>query len=463
LTTRISDLLEERGGEKFALHEKHLNTQMVKVLRTIGYDRHYVRAEGPYLFDEKGERYLDLLSGFGVFAMGRNHPTVIRALQDVLDARLHDLVQMDVSVLGGLLAEKILARTPDAIDKVFFSNSGAEAVEAAIKFSRSATGRPGIVHCDHAFHGLTMGALSLNGDEVFREGFGPFLPGCKRIPYDDLAALEGALASNEIAAFIVEPIQGKGVYVPGDDYLAEARRLCSRHGTLLVIDEIQTGLGRTGKFWAFEHWDVEPDMILMAKALSGGFVPVGAVALTRDVHQKVFSRMDRAVVHGSTFAQNNLAMAAGLATLEVIDAERLVENAATVGEGILADLRAMIPRFEFLKEVRGKGMIQGIEFGPPTSLSLKAAWSMLEKASRGLFCQMITIPLLKNHRILSQVACHGINIVKFLPPLVITDEDRRWIVTAMEEVIADCHKVPGAIFDLGKNLATHALKRKTHA
>jgi len=463
LTTRISDLLEERGGEKFALHEKHLNTQMVKVLRTIGYDRHYVRAEGPYLFDEKGERYLDLLSGFGVFAMGRNHPTVIRALQDVLDARLHDLVQMDVSVLGGLLAEKILARTPDAIDKVFFSNSGAEAVEAAIKFSRSATGRPGIVHCDHAFHGLTMGALSLNGDEVFREGFGPFLPGCKRIPYDDLAALEGALASNEIAAFIVEPIQGKGVYVPGDDYLAEARRLCSRHGTLLVIDEIQTGLGRTGKFWAFEHWDVEPDMILMAKALSGGFVPVGAVALTRDVHRKVFSRMDRAVVHGSTFAQNNLAMAAGLATLEVIDAERLVENAATVGEGILADLRAMIPRFEFLKEVRGKGMIQGIEFGPPTSLSLKAAWSMLEKASRGLFCQMITIPLLKNHRILSQVAGHGINIVKFLPPLVITDEDRRWIVTAMEEVIADCHKVPGAIFDLGKNLATHALKRKTHA
>jgi ornithine--oxo-acid transaminase len=308
-----------------------------------------------------------------------------------------------------------------------------------------------------------MGALSLNGDEVFREGFGPFLPGCKRIPYDDLAALEGALASNEIAAFIVEPIQGKGVYVPGDDYLAEARRLCSRHGTLLVIDEIQTGLGRTGKFWAFEHWDVEPDMILMAKALSGGFVPVGAVALTRDVHQRVFSRMDRAVVHGSTFAQNNLAMAAGLATLEVIDAERLVENAATVGEGILADLRAMIPRFEFLKEVRGKGMIQGIEFGPPTSLSLKAAWSMLEKASRGLFCQMITIPLLKNHRILSQVAGHGINIVKFLPPLVITDEDRRWIVTAMEEVLADCHKVPGAIFDLGKNLATHALKRKTHA
>ena len=455
-----SELLALRSGENFALHERYLNAQMVRVLRAIGYDRRYVTARGPYLVDEDGNEYLDLLSGFGVFALGRNHPRVVAALQDVLAHDWPDLVQLDASLLSGLLAERIVNLSPPGIDRVFFCNSGAEAVEAAIKFGRYATRRETIVYCEHGFHGLTTGALSLNGERIFRAGFEPLLPKCASVPFDDLDALEQALSRRDVAAFIVEPIQGKGVNLPGDTYLPEAARLCAKYGTLFVADEIQTGLGRTGRFWALDHWGVAPDMILMAKSLSGGFIPVGAVAMRKHVMDAVFDRMDRAVVHGSTFSKNNMAMAAGLAALEVIEAERLVENAALRGEQLVAALRALPRTHEFLKEVRGRGLMIGLEFGAPQSLSLRAAWNLLEAATKGLFCQMVAIPLFRDHRILTQVAGHGINVIKLLPPLVIDERDVNRIVSAMAAVIADCHRIPGAVWDLGKTLAGHALKAR---
>lgn len=456
----IADLFSQHFDKKFSLHEQHLNNQMVRVLRTIGYDRNYKRAIGQYLYDEDNNEYLDLLSGFGVFAVGRNHPTVVAALQETLALELPNLVQMDVSLLSGLLAEKILETTPDNLSKMFFCNSGTESVEAAIKFARYATNRENIVFCEHSFHGLTTGALSLNGEQIFREGFGPLLPGCSSVPFNDLEALEQALSKNDVAAFIVEPIQGKGVNVPDDNYLPEVELLCKRYDTLFVADEVQTGLGRTGKFWAIEHWGVQPDMICMAKALSGGFVPIGAVAMTQKVMDAVFNRMDRAVVHGSTFSKNNLAMAAGLATLQVIEDEKLVENSAKVGKDIINAINATTSKYEFLKEARGMGMMIAIEFQSPQSLSLKAAWSMLEAANKGLFCQMITIPLFKDHHILTQVAGHGMNVVKLLPPLNLTQKDYDWIVNSFDQAIADTHKVPGSIWSLGKTLASHAIKNK---
>src|SRR5216683_5817802 len=318
--TDMAALFARHEADRYSMYSRHLSDQMVRMLKTIGYDVGFCRGEGPYLYDRQGERYLDLLSGFGVFALGRNHPTIKAALKSVLDSELPNLVQMDVSTLAGILAERLVALAP-YLDKVFFANSGTESVEAAIKFARAATGRPGIVYCEHAFHGLTNGALSLNGDDIFREGFEPLLPHCVRIPFNDLLALEKALRSRDIAAFIVEPIQGKGVNVPADDYLREAAVLCRRHGTLFVADEIQTGLGRTGRFLAVEHWGVEPDMVLLAKALSGGHVPVSALLTRKRVYDKVFDRLDRAVVHGSTYAKNDLAMAAGIATLEVMKHE----------------------------------------------------------------------------------------------------------------------------------------------
>jgi ornithine--oxo-acid transaminase len=461
-TIDIAELFESRESERFSLHNRHLNEQMVRVLRTIGYDVGFCKGSGQYLYDREGARYLDMLSGFGVFAVGRNHPAIRAALKSALDADLPNLVQMDVSTLAGILAERLLALVPH-LDKVFFANSGAESVEAAMKFARAATGRSGIAYCSHAFHGLTYGALSLNGDEVFRRGFEPLIPDCTCVPFNDLAALEMVLATRRMAAFVVEPIQGKGVILPDESYLAGVQDLCRRYETLFVSDEIQTGIGRTGKFLAGEHWGIEPDMVLLAKALSGGHVPVGAVLMRKWIFDKVFNRMDRAVVHGSTFSKNDLAMAAGIATLDVMESERLVENAAQKGRRLLAALQGMAERHELVKELRGKGLMIGVEFGPPRSLKLKAAWHALETVNTGLFCQLITIPLFKEHKILSLVAGHGNHTVKLQPPLTLTDDDCAWIERAFDEVIADAHRVPGAAWSLGKTLVDHAMKARATA
>lgn len=457
----LDAVIGARSAQKVELFERYVNPQMVRVLKTIGFDINYVRGEGPYLFDDGDRRYLDLLSGFGVFALGRNHPTIVRALRQAMDAQLAGLVQLDVSLLAGLLAEALLKRMP-WLDKVFFCSSGAEAVEAAIKFARAATRRPGIVYCDHAFHGLTYGALSCCGDQVFRDRFGPFVGDCREIPFNDPNALERALAGRDVAAFIVEPIQGKGVNLPDPGYLAIAARLCAERGTLFVADEIQTGLGRTGRFLACDHQCVEPDLVLLAKALSGGFVPVGAVAMRNDVFERVFNRMDRAVVHGSTFAKNDLAMAAGLATLATIDDEGLIQHAAALGDELRQRLAAELEGLEFVREVRGAGLMLAVEFGSPRSLRLKTAYNLLEQANKGLFCQLVLIPLLTRHRILTQVAGPAMPVVKLLPPLVITRADVDWIVGAFRQVIAECGSL-GGVWDLGRTLAAHALKSRAAA
>ena len=455
----IESLFSEAEADRYTLHTRHLNEQMVRVLKTIGFDRGYQRGTGQYLYDRQGLQYLDLLSGWGVFALGRNHPVVRDTLKKALDSDFPNLVQMDVSALAGVLAERLLRYVPH-LEKVFFANSGTESVETALKFARAATGRDGIVHCSHAFHGLTYGSLSVIGDEIFRSGFGSLLPGCVEVPFNDIEALERALASKEMAAFIVEPIQGKGVAVPTDDYLRSALELCRKYGTLFIADEIQTGLGRTGRFLACEHWGIEPDIVLLSKSLSGGHVPVGAVLTRKWIFDKVFDRMDRAVVHGSTFSKNDLAMAAGLATLEVIESEGLMQNAERQGARLIATFERIIPRHELVKEVRGKGLMIGIEFGAPRSLKLKASWNLLETANSGLFCQLIVIPLLKEHRILSQVAGHGNHTIKLLPPLIITDADCDWIEQSFEQVIADAHRVPGAIWSLGKTLVENAARAR---
>jgi len=457
MSLKIEDVFAEAEADRYTLHARHLNEQMVRVLKTIGFDRAYQRGKGQYLYDRRGQQYLDLLSGWGVFALGRNHPVVCNTLKKVLDSDFPNLVQMDVSALAGVLAERLLRYVP-YLDKVFFTNSGTESVEASLKFARAATGRDGIVYCSHAFHGLTYGSLSVNGDEIFRSGFGPLLPGCIEVPFNDIVALERALASRTIAAFIVEPIQGKGVTVPADDYLRDALDLCRKHGTLFIADEIQTGLGRTGRFLACEHWSIEPDIVLLAKSLSGGHVPVGALLTRKWIFDKVFDRMDRAVVHGSTFAKNDLAMSAGLATLEVIESEGLMQNAARMGTRLLATFERMTQRHELVKAVRGKGLIIGIEFGAPRSLALKASWNLLETANSGLFCQLIVIPLLKEHRILTQVAGHANHTIKLLPPLIISDEDCDLIEQSFEAVISDAHRVPGAIWSLGKTLIENAAR-----
>ena len=457
----LKGLVTARLGENYALHERHLNSTLVHVQRIIGFDHVYARAQGAYLYDLDERDYLDFLSGYSVFNIGRNHPAVQSALRDLLELDLPNMVQMDCSLLSGLLAEALLKKTPPHLDAVFFCNSGAESVEGAIKFARAATGRTGLVSLEKAFHGLSNGALSVMGDQSFREGFGALLENCTRIKMGDLAALETLLAKRDIAALLIEPVQGKGVYFPAGDFYQQAQRLCRAHGTLLICDEVQTGLGRTGRWWGFEHWGLEPDIITVAKSLSGGYVPVAAVITRRAIYQKTFSRLDRCVVHSSTFGRNNLAMAAGLATLQVLDDENLVERARTQGAELMRRLDALKEKHSLIKEVRGLGLMIAIEFHEPRELALKMGWKLLHKVEHELFAQMLVTSLFQKHRILTQIAGHAMDVLKILPPLIIGEREIDRFVTALDAVLTECRSFPGPIWDLGSNFIRHSLKRST--
>jgi ornithine--oxo-acid transaminase len=455
----VGELLGRRHGENFALHDKYLNPQLVRALKTIGFDRYYLRGEGCYLFDAEGHRYLDLLAGFGVYALGRSHPAIKAALHQAIDLDLPNMVQMDCSLLPGLLAQQLVQRCGDNIERVFFCNSGAEAIETAIKFSRKATGRARILFAEHAFHGLTTGALALNGGAEFRDGFGQLLPGCGSVPFGDIPALRRELQKGDVAAFIVEPIQGKGVYMAPPGYWKAAQELCRHYRALLVLDEVQTGVGRTGKFFCFEHWDLQPDIITISKALSGGYVPIGAVLTSDHVFSSVFSSIEKAFKHSTTFGRNQLAMVAGLATLATFDDEDIIERARLTGEAFAAALAPLVERYEMLHEVRGKGLMIGLQFGPPQSKALRRRFNGLERLRPAIVSQMLVVPLFHRHRILTQVAADNVNIIKLLPPLICGQEEVDYFVGALDDVLKDAHGGSGLMVEFGRTMARGALRR----
>jgi acetylornithine/succinyldiaminopimelate/putrescine aminotransferase len=451
----LARLIEESTGRGLALHAEHVNPRFASVLQTIGYDRTYIRAEGAHLWDDRGNRYLDMLGGYAVCNFGRNHPIIRKALEDCLRLDLPSMVQFEAPVLSGLLAAELKRRVGRGLDFVFFTNSGTEGVEAAIKFAKCATGRSALLYAPKAFHGLTSGSVSLNGCDSFRSGFGPFLPECRMVEFDDLAALERALSKRDVAAFVIEPIQGKGVNIHSPGYLSEASRLCHRYGSLFVADEVQSGLGRTGSFLAIDQEGaVEPDMVVLSKALSGGYVPVGAVLVKGDVWKRVFRSLDRAIVHSSTFHQGAMAMTAGLASLAAYDETNAAENARRMGARIRDGLEEMKPRFEMLGEIRQRGLMIGIEFTAPKSLLLRASWAATHAMDRNLFAQAVVVPLMEDHRILCQVAGHNQDVVKLIPPLVIDESDVEWFLRAFEAVLIGLHKPTatiGLLARLGRN------------
>jgi acetylornithine/succinyldiaminopimelate/putrescine aminotransferase len=455
----IKKIVEENTGKNNALYAEHVNPRFAKALKIIGFDNNYVKASGAYIWDAKGRKYLDMLAGYGAFNMGRNHPEIRKVLKDFMDADLCSLVQMETPILCGLAAQELKQRCGYGLDKVYFCSTGAEGNETAIKFVRRATGRDKLVFASSAFHGLTSGALALNGGQVFREKFGELL-GSDKVPFGDLAALEAVLTKGDVAAFFIEPIQGKGVNIPPAGYLAAAGRLCKKYGALFVVDEVQTGIGRTGKFLAIQHEDgIEPDVIILSKSLSGGYIPVCAVLMKDAVYNKVFSSLDRAVVHSSTFGKSNFAMAAALAAMHVLDEEDLMANATAMGDLLGDRLSVLVPKYEFMKDVRWRGLMLAIEFDKPKSLKLRTAWATVNKLNEDLFCQAITIPLLEDHAILTQVAGNRMTTIKLLPPLCITEQDVDWFVTAFDKVMQDLHKFPGPAWESLTRIAKNAMSR----
>ncbi|MGA2454432.1 MAG: aspartate aminotransferase family protein [Solirubrobacteraceae bacterium] len=447
-----------RADETLELAARHLDPSLVDVLAILGFDTEYVSARGSYLYDAAGRAYLDFHSGEGFASLGHNHPDVRNALHAILAADLLDGVQIHYSPLAGMLAEALSQRLPRGLEAVFFASTGAEAVDSAMKFARAATRRPRLLSCDSSFHGVTLGPLSLVGDEFFKEGFGPLLPGCERVPFGDLARLEAQLRAKDVAAFIVEPIQGRMVTLPPAGYLQGAQELCRRYGTMFVVDEIQTGLGRTGSWFALEQWGLEPDFVLVGKALSGGYMPVAAMVTRREIYQKAVGTLERSYVHQSTFGRNRLSMAAGLATLRIIERDRLVEHAAHVGAVLRDGLGALQQRYEMIKEIRASGLMIGIELGAPSGGMARMNWRLIHMASEGLFPQLIVIPLHRDHGVITMAAGKN-DVIKLLPPLTLSEGEARSFLDALDAVLAECHGSSSKNLAIVRDIATTTLRR----
>jgi len=439
-------------------YEEYVNPQWVALLNILDMNVRYERCAGSELFTEDGRRILDFLSGYCVHNTGHNHPYIVKALKDELDKSGPAMLQSHVPEIAGELAKRLCQLAGGGLEKVYFGSSGSEGVEAAIKFARAATGRDGIVYAKSSFHGLTAGALSLMNDAFWREGFGPLLQDTVGVEYGDLTALESALQSKRHAALVLEPLQAEaGIRVPSKAYLQKAEELCRKTGTVFVIDEVQTGMFRTGTFLASHQFELHPDIVILAKALSGGLMPVSATLMTDKIYHAVYSSLRRAIVHTSTFSENSLSMRAGLASLDVLESQQLGQRAMELGEAFRAKLRKELAPFEMVKEVRGMGLLSGIEFAAPKKMSLRVPFEAFHRIHPAMFGQIVVMRMFREKNILTQICGNNFMVLKAAPPLVVKAEQLNEFVAAVCGVMELAH-TSAAFWSEALGLARRAVK-----
>ena len=421
-------------------YQDYVNPQWVALLNLLDMNVEYHRCSACELFTKDGRRILDFLSGYCVHNAGHNHPYIVDALKRELDKSGPAMLQSHVPALAGELAERLCLLAGGGLKKVYFGSSGSEGVEAAIKFARATTGRTGIVYARSSFHGLTAGALSLMNDAFWRDGFGPLLQDTVGVEFGDLSALEKTLESRRHAALVLEPVQAEaGIRVPSKAYLQKAQELCRKSGTLFVIDEVQTGMFRTGTFLASHQFELRPDIVILAKALSGGLVPVCAVLMTDKIYRAVYSSLRRAIVHTSTFSENSLSMRAGLASLDVLESEKLGPRAMGLGEMFRAKLRHELAQFEMVQDIRGMGLLSGIEFVAPKKLSLRVAYEAFHRIHPAMFGQILVMRMFREKNILTQICGNNFMVLKAAPPLVVTEAQLDEFVVAIRSVVELAH------------------------
>jgi 3-acetyloctanal aminotransferase len=431
-------------------HSRYINPVLVALNAAAGQKTTFAGGKGCYLIDAQGDQYLDFVAGFGSLNLGHNHPEVVDAVKRALTESAPGFTPSAVNPYAPALAEKLITLAPGSLEMVFFTNSGSESVEAALKLARISSGRTGIVYAECSYHGKSFGSLSVTGNANYQRPFGPLLPDCESVPFGDLAALERALAGRRQAAFIVEPIQAEGgMRVPPANYLREAQELCRQTGTLLIVDEVQTGLGRTGKLFAVEHELVEPDILTLAKSLGGGVMPLGAMLCRRDLWMKAYGSVGTFALHTSTFGGGSLACAAGLAALRVLVEQRLTERAAARGNQLLAGLQQLCRQSSQFCEVRGRGLLLGLEFNPLD----ESAWNhwrssnrdplgpylapALDDAVRALPALYAVANLMSEYKIFTQIARSNPLVLRVQPPLVISDEQVRRFLQALDSICGD--------------------------
>lgn len=416
--------------ETVRLYQQYLNPVLLQLITYVKTDKRFVKAQGPWVTDDEGQRYLDFFSGFGALNLGHEPPEILEALKCV-EGR-PNLLQNAINPFAAKLAEYLAVVTPGDLSRSFFCSSGTEAVEAALKLARKATGREVLLSTDGAFHGKTYGALSVSGKEKYRKPFAPLLPGTERVPYNDLSALEARVSRNDVAGFIVEPIQGEnGVIVPESGYLKGAENICRKYGTLLLADEIQTGFGRTGRLFACEEEHVEPDVLILSKSLGGGVMPIGAMVTTDAIWKKAYGSLSTGVLHSTTFGGNTRACACGIAAIDTIVRKRLPRNAREKGEVLLAKLRALSKHYDVLTEVRGRGLMIGLSFA---RLKGKIDWT------EGALALWVARQLVKKHRILTVFTLNNYDVLRIAPPLGITEAEVEFFLEGFENVLKSAQK-----------------------
>ncbi len=413
------ELKREELPDVFSLYKRYINPYLADLLRFAGCDRVEWEAEGCIIKDSEGKEYIDCLGGYGVFSLGHRHPKVVKAVEEQLH-RMPLSSKIFLNSPQAKLAERLAQLAPGDLQYVFFSNSGAEAVEASLKFARMFTGRKKFVSALGSFHGKTFGSLSVSGRDIYKKPFEPLLGHCEQVPFGDGEALEKAV-DDSTAAVILEPIQGEGgVNVPPEDYLRRARAICDERGALLILDEVQTGLGRCGRIFACQLWDVVPDILCLAKALGGGIMPIGAT-IARPKIWTIFQ--ENPLIHSSTFGGNPLACSAALATLDVLEEEKLPERAEELGNYLLAELQILKEKHaNLIKDVRGKGLLLGIEF-----------W----EEDVGL----LVVSFLIQRGVLVAYALNNPKVIRLEPPLIISKELLARVVEILESALKDVEAV----------------------
>jgi ornithine--oxo-acid transaminase len=456
----IKDLIEEHLSSSAHLSKKHVHPRLAKMFDMAGLSVAFTRSEGPYLWDREDNRYLDLLSGGGVHFIGRHHPEVQEALKAVVDMDIPNLCVVNASVLGGLVAEKLLEMAGPGFSKVQYSNSGAEANEVAIRFSRFCTRKRRFLHLQGAFHGRTYGAISMCGFRQMNDGMDPKMPTCTMITPNDLQELRYELEKGDVAGIFYEYCQGMTLTVLEREYMHEMRRLCTEYGALMIADEVQTGLARMGGEWfAFQKAGVMPDMVSISKTLSGGEVPVAATLISDSVYNTVFSDFKAGPIYFSTFAENNLSMAASLATLNVltdIDARRLATELSDKLRAGLADIQS---RYDVIERVAGEGLMIGIYFRDSESKGLlKLQQQIMKTADPGAFGAAVNVEMLAKHNVIVQLPGPELNAIKILPAVTLSDEGVVQFLEAFEATMASMYKSGGPALSLGKAALKDALR-----
>jgi putrescine aminotransferase len=423
---KIAQTLSLSGAAARTLHANHANPKFVEALELFGFTRHFVRAEGLSLWDEDGRETLDFLACYGAVSLGHNHPDVRAAIEAVLQARPPHFLLTAPQPLAAELGRQLAELAPGDLQLCTFGSSGSEAVESALKLARAATRRGRFVSADRSYHGTTMGALSVTGSTRHRAPFEPLLDGCAQVPFGDAAAFERELRKRDVAAVVLEPMQGEGGMRPAPaGWLTEAARLCRRYGTLLVLDEIQTGLGRCGRLFLCEEEGIEPDVLLLAKGLSGGLAPISAMITRRRLWERAYGTLQRYDLHCTTFGGGPIACAAALATLEVIRRDGLVEAAASAGEYLREKLAAATAGHPLVREIRGRGLLWGIDLDAPAGgvgADLAGQWLVLGLLERG---------------ILTQVCADATAVVRVQPPLTVTRAAIDRLAEALRATLAD--------------------------